>query len=82
MIDDATLRAMSAEQRLDLRRRIAAIDGIESGITVGRRRFRFGLLVYTVLPFAMGGWIALLATTLHGLPLMVEIADPAVHRQR
>jgi hypothetical protein len=64
VIDDEALHAMTADQRRDLLRRIVAIDGIAPGMAIGRRRWRFGRLVYTLVPFAMAAWIALLATTL------------------
>ncbi|MFJ9366933.1 hypothetical protein ACIRRA_21250 [Nocardia sp. NPDC101769] len=64
MIDDAALRAMSAEQRREIRRRITDIDGVEPGMTLERSRYRIGQVAYSVIPLAMAAWIALLATTL------------------
>jgi hypothetical protein len=65
VIDEAQLRQMSRDERRELARVLAAIDGphplIDSAL---RRRGRFGLLLIMGCCVVLAGWIAVLLLTL------------------
>jgi hypothetical protein len=63
--DDAELRAMSRQERLDLQRALAALDRPAPGADpVGRRRRAVFLAFIVVCCVVLAAWIAVLALTL------------------
>jgi hypothetical protein len=63
--DDAELRAMSPQERVDLQRALAALDRPASGANpVARRRRAIFLVFIVVCCVVLAAWIAVLALTL------------------